>query len=69
MVKTIGLFVRGNVGFDEPGLFAVLDIHERFLDALETVYAASARVALEVLGSLGGRHDEAPAKRDKNRVV
>ena len=43
--------------------------NERFLDALETVYAASARVALEVLGGLGGRPDEAPAKRDKNLVV
>ena len=42
---------------------------ERFLDAMESVYAGSARLALEVLGGFGGRHDEAPTKRDKHRVV
>src|SRR6476660_4188241 len=33
MIETIGLFVGGNVCFDKPGLHAILDLHERFLNA------------------------------------
>jgi len=42
---------------------------ERFLDAMETVYAGSPPRALEVLSGFGGRKDEAPANGDKHRVV
>ena len=42
---------------------------ERFLDAMETVYAASARRALDVFGGVGGKDAEAPAKRDKHSQI
>ncbi|MEP7270906.1 MAG: SWIM zinc finger family protein [Acidobacteriota bacterium] len=42
---------------------------ERFLDALEAVYSKSASRALDVIGGVARKAADAPAKREKRRIV